>query len=366
MATTRCQDLSTELTIACRRLPTDSLLLLLSLIQPTSLQADLVQQTAPSFQCTLSSVTDQLHPPVDSAPGPVCACMQQQYQPEEVKGHLVTGYHPPSSQSDEVSVVTGGSRDPEIHSVPTKAELVPSAVVRAQPVPSAVVRAQPLPSAVVRAQPVPSAVVRAQPLPSAVVRAQPLPSAVVRAQPVPCAVVRAQPVPSAVVRAQPLPSAVVRAQPVPSAVVRAQNVPSATMGAQPIPITVVRAQPVPRAVVNIQPIRSATMRAQPKKATSVQLPSTIPSNLKATTTKPAAYTSALPRQRLCVSKAPISSCAERGPPVSTHQLKPLSMKKSATQISSAVKGFSHRNKDLSTLSLSSVHRVPLHAKPFCL
>ena len=114
MASTCCQDLSTELAIACRRLPTNRLLLLLSLIQPTSLQVELIQQTAPSFQCTLSSVTDQLGqygPPIASTTVPMLAHTQQQFELEEVEGHLMSSHYPPSSQSDEVTGVTSGSQD---------------------------------------------------------------------------------------------------------------------------------------------------------------------------------------------------------------------------------------------------------------
>jgi len=159
MATARCQDLSTELAIPCRRLPTNRLLLLLSLIQPTSLQVELIQQTAPSFQCTLSSVTDQLGqygPPIASTAGPMLAHTQQQCQPEEVEGHLMLGHYPPSSQSDEVTGVTSGSQDAGIHSVPTKDEPVPSATVSVEPVPSATMT-EPVPSATMKPQPVPRA-----------------------------------------------------------------------------------------------------------------------------------------------------------------------------------------------------------------
>ena len=115
MATTCCPDLSTELAIPCRRLPANRLLnLLLSLIQPTSLQVELIQQTAPSFQCTLSSVTDQLGqygPPIASTTVPMLAHTQQQFELEEVEGHLMSSHYPPSSQSDEVTGVTSGSQD---------------------------------------------------------------------------------------------------------------------------------------------------------------------------------------------------------------------------------------------------------------
>ena len=159
MASTCCQDLSTELAIACRRLPTNRLLLLLSLIQPTSLQVELIQQTAPSFQCTLSSVTDQLGqygPPIASTTGPMLAHTQQQFELEEVEGHLMSSHYPPSSQSDEVTGVTSGSQDAGIHSVPTKDEPVPSATMT-EPVPSATMKPQPVPR---RTQPVPRAVGR--------------------------------------------------------------------------------------------------------------------------------------------------------------------------------------------------------------
>jgi len=168
-----------------------------------------------------------------------------------------------------------------------------------------------------------------------------------------------QPAPSVVTRAQPGCSAMTKAQPIPRAVARAQPGPRAVMKAQPVaPSAMTRAQPVVRsAVVKAQPVHNAMTRAHLKKATSVQPSSamhqTVRSNvgnMKGITSKTSSYTCtmALPRRG---PRAQMLSSPERGPPISSHQPKSLSDKKSSTQISS-VKEFSHRTKDLSTQSLS--------------
>ena len=144
LAATRCQDLSTELTTACRRLPSDKLLLFISYLQPISLQVKLLQQTntAPQLQLILSSVAKQLpssstekaqHIPHQQEEVHTTLAQQPPSQ-QEREGHTTLAQQLSSLRSDVDTSRTDGCQS-------TKVQSPPCAIVLSQPVSRSVLKA---------------------------------------------------------------------------------------------------------------------------------------------------------------------------------------------------------------------------------